>query len=164
MMQPSTTRSRRWRPCPASTPRSGCGRFTLLVLVLNVLAAIVAVWANWPAQFGGVGKDAGDELLTRGTAISAPLVPVVLMLLVALLAARRDRWSWVGIVLAYATAVTVGIGGVGEMAAEPTPDTSRAVLVIAGVAWLVVAAIFVGLATAAVLSRRSGGDARLPDL
>src|SRR5688500_8057116 len=34
-------------------------RFTLLVLALNVLAAVVAVWANWPAQFGGVGKDAG---------------------------------------------------------------------------------------------------------
>lgn len=139
-------------------------RFTLLVLVLNVLAAVVAVWLNWPAQFGGVGKDAGDELLTRGTAISAPVLPVVLMLLVALLVGRRDRWSWVGVGLAYATAVTVGTGGIGEMAAEPTSDTSRAVLVTAGVAWLVVAAIFVGLATAAVVTRRSGGDAGLADV
>ncbi len=67
--------------------------FTLALLVLNVLATIVAVVVNLPAQFGGVGTDAGEEFLTRGTAISAPLLPVVLMLLVVVLAGRRDRWS-----------------------------------------------------------------------
>lgn len=129
-------------------------RFTLVLLVLNVLATIIAVAVNLPAQFGGVGTDAGEEFLTSGTAISAPLLPVVLMLLVVLLAPRRDRWSWVGVALAYLTAVMVGMGGIGEMTAEPTADTSRAVLITAGIAWLAVAAVLVALATAAVVRAR----------
>jgi hypothetical protein len=129
-------------------------RFTLVLLVLNLLATIIAVAVNLPAQFGGVGTDASEEFLTSGTAISAPLLPVVLMLLVVLLAPRRDRWSWVGVALAYLTAVMVGMGGIGEMTAEPTAETSRAVLTTAGIAWLVVAAVLVALATAAVVRAR----------
>jgi hypothetical protein len=110
--------------------------------------------ANLPAQFGGVGTDAGREFVTRGTAISAPLMPVVLMVLVVLLAPRRDRGSWVGVALAYITAAVVGIGGVGEMAAEPTADTSGAVLIISGIAWLTVAAVLIALATSAMVHSR----------
>lgn len=129
--------------------------FTLALLVLNVVATIIAVVVNLPAQFGGVGTDAGKEFVTRGTAISAPLLPVVLMVLVVLLAPRRDRWSWVGVALAYITAALVGIGGVGEMVAEPTADTSGVVLTISGIVALVVAAVLIILATAAgVRSRR----------
>ena len=109
--------------------------------------------ANLLAQFGGVGTNAGKEFFTRGTAISAPLLPVVLMV-VAFLAPRRDRLSWVGVSLAYVTAAVVGIGGVGEMVAEPTEDTSRAVLTISGIAWLVVAAVLIALATSAVVRSR----------
>ncbi len=58
------------------------------VLVANLVAAVVAVSVNWPAQFGQVGTEAGAEVLTSGTAISAPLFPVVL-LLVAMLLVRR---------------------------------------------------------------------------
>jgi hypothetical protein len=134
--------------------------FTLVVLALNVLATVIAVAANLPAQFGGLGTDAGEEFLIRGTAISAPLLPVVLMLLVVLLASRRDRWGCVAVALAYATAVMVGIGGVGEMAAEPTVDTSGAVLTTSGIAWLIVAAVLIALATLVVL--RSKERATLP--
>ena len=129
-------------------------QFTLVLLALNVLATIVAVAVNLPAQFGGEGTDAGQEFLTRGTAISAPLLPVVLMVLIVVLATRRDRWSWVAVAVAYLTAVMVGTGGVGEMTAEPTADTSRAVLVTAGVAWLAVAVVLVALATAALVRAR----------
>lgn len=130
-------------------------RFTLVLLALNVLATVVAVAANLPAQFGGVGTDAGEEFLTRGTAISAPLLPVVLMLLVVLLASRRDRWSWVAVVLGYGTAFVVGIGGIGELAAEPTADTPGTVLITSGIAWLMVAAVLIALATLAVVRSRA---------
>jgi hypothetical protein len=146
-------------PDPTATIR--LRRFTLVLLALNVLAAIIAVAANLPAQFGGVGTDAGDEFLTRGTAISAPALPVVLMLLVVVLAPRRDRWSWVGVALAFVTAVMVGIGGFGEMAAEPTADTSRAVLTTSGVAWLVVAAVLIALATSATVRYRRSETAQV---
>lgn len=125
------------------------------MLVLNVVATAVAVAVNWPAQFGGVGTDAGGEFITRGTAISAPLLPVVLLLIVVGLAGRRDVWGWAGIVAAYLTAVVVFIGGLGELLADATPDTPKAVLVASGVAWAVVAVILSGLATAAVKERLS---------
>lgn len=123
------------------------------ILVLNVAAAAVAVVMNWPAQFGGVGTDAGAELLARGTAISAPVLPVALLLLVAFLAGREDGWRWVGVAAAYVTAAVVATGGIGEMVAEPTDDTPQAVLVGAGVVWLLVATALVVFATAAALSQ-----------
>jgi hypothetical protein len=54
----------------------------------------------------------------------------------------------------------VGIGGVGETMAEPTADTSGAVLTISGIAWLAVAVVLVALATSAVV--RHGGRRRAP--
>lgn len=127
--------------------------FAIGVLVLNVVAAVVAVAVNWPAQFGGVGTDAGAELIGRGTAISAPLLPVVLLLLVAALARVRSGWGWVALVAGYLTAVTVFIGGVGELLAEGTVDTPQVVLTAGGVAWIGIAVIFVVLTTLAVGER-----------
>jgi len=147
-------------PDPAATAR--LRRFTLAVLALNLLATVIAVAVNLPAQFGGVGTDASKEFLTRGTAISAPLLPVVMMLLVVLLASRRDRWSWVGIVLTLLMAVMVGVGGLGEMAAEPTGDTPEAVLTASGIAWLIVAAVFLALATTAAVRSRTSSTADSP--
>jgi uncharacterized membrane protein YhaH (DUF805 family) len=93
--------------------------------------------------------------LTRGTAISAPLLPVLLLLIVVALAGRRDHWAWLGIAVAYVAAIIVGIGGVGEMLAQPTEDTPRAVLLTSGLAWVLIAAVQVVLATSAITSRRS---------
>lgn len=153
-MMPSDDEEQLMTTLPDAVASARLRQLTLVLLALNVLATIIAVAVNLPAQFGGRGTDAGEEFLTRGTAISAPLVPVVLMVLIVVLATRRDRWSWVAVALAYLTAVMVGTGGVGEMTAEPTADTSRAVLTTAGVAWLVVAVILVALATAALVRAR----------
>ena len=134
-------------------------RFALILVVLNAVAAVVAVAANWPSQFGDVGTDAGSDVLTRGTAISAPLLPVVLLLVVIVLARRPNALGWVAIVVAYVTALMVGIGGVGEMVADETSDVSKAVLVTAGIVWLVVASTLAWLATRAAAERRA---ARVP--
>ena len=127
------------------------------VLVLNTVATVVAVVVNWPAQFGGVGTNAADEFLTRGTAISAPLLPVVLLLLVLVLAGRGGVAGWVGVGAAFVCAVTVGIGGLGELMAEPTQDTPRPVLVGAGVVWLCLAVLLAATAARAAVGRRSRG-------
>ena len=135
--------------------------FALVVLVANVLAAALAVAVNWPSQFGGVvGTDAGQEWLTRGTAISAPLAPAVCFVLTAILV-RLPGWvGWLGIGLTFLTGVLVLVGGLGELVAEPTADVTRPVLVASGVVWGVVAAVFVGLGTAAGRERLARRELR----
>jgi membrane protease YdiL (CAAX protease family) len=127
--------------------------FAIVVLVLNAVAAGVAVAFNWPAQFGGVGTDAGAELIARGTAISAPLLPVVFLLLVAALARARSRWAWVALAAGYLTAASVFIGGLGELLAQETVDTPRLVLTVGGVAWIAVPVILAMLTTLALVER-----------
>ena len=133
--------------------------FALAVSVANVLATTLAVAVNWPSQFGGVvGTDAGQDWLSRGTAISAPLAPVMCFVLIAILVRFRTWVGWLGIGLAFLTAVVVFVGGMGELIAEPTVDVPRAVLITAGVLWGVIAVMFVVLATAATRERRGHRD------
>ncbi len=134
--------------------------FAVVVVLANALATVLAVAANWPSQFGGVvGSDAGREWLSRGTAISAPLAPVACFVLVAVLVRSRSWVGWLGIGLAFLTAVLVLVGGMGELVAEPTADVPRAVLIAAGAYWGVIAAVFLVLGTAAVRERRALRDA-----
>jgi len=134
--------------------------FALVVLIANVLAATLAVAVNWPSQFGGVvGTDAGQDLLSRGTAISAPVAPVVCFVLIAIMV-RLNSWvGWLGIGLAFLTAVLVFVGGMGELIAEPTADVPRAVLIASGVLWSVIAATFVVLGIPAARERLAQRDA-----
>lgn len=128
--------------------------FAAALLALNAAAAGVAVAANWPAQFGGVGTDAGEEFLSRGTAISAPLLPAILLIAVISFARRTSMVQWIAIVAAYLTAVLVFIGGMGELAAEPTADTPKTVLVGSGIVSGVAALALAYLATKVVQERR----------
>ena len=128
--------------------------FAVAVSVLNVVAAVVAIIVNWPAQFGGVGTDAGKEFLTSGTAISAPLLPAILLLVVVWRARDPGPSGRLAIVAAYLAALVAFTGGMGEALAEPTEHTPKAVLVASGIGWTVVAVVLVYLATAAAAERR----------
>lgn len=127
----------------------GCG-----VLALNVLAAIVAVVLNWPAQFGQVGTSARSDVLAKGTAISAPMLPVAI-LVVSLLLVRAGRgWTVVGLAGYCLVAILVLIGGLGEAVAAETADTPKAVLVASGIVWAVIAVSMLGLGVAAFRERQ----------
>lgn len=134
--------------------------FAIVVLIANALATTLAVAVNWPSQFGGVvGTDAGQDWLSRGTAISAPLAPAVCFVLVAILV-RLSNWvGWLGIGSAFLTGVLVFVGGTGELIAEPTDDVPRAVLISSGALWGVIAAIFFVLGIAATRARLARRDA-----
>jgi hypothetical protein len=67
--------------------------------------------------------------------------------------------EWLGIGLAFLTGVLVFVGGMGELIAEPTDDVGRAVLILSGVMWGVIAAIFVFLGIAAAQERLAHRDA-----
>ena len=105
------------------------------------------------------GPTRRQEWLSRGTAISAPLAPVICFVLIAILV-RFDSWAgWLGIALAFLTGVLVFVGGMGELIAEPTGDVARAVLIMAGVLWGVIAATFLVLGIAATRERLAHRDA-----
>lgn len=126
----------------------------LVLLVLNALAAALAVAVNWPGQFGERRTDASEDVVLEGTAISAPLLPVLLLVVAWLLVARRDGWGWVGLVAAWSTAVVVCIGGLGELVANGTPETPKSVLVFSGLCWTLVAVVLATLAAAVARDRR----------
>jgi len=101
------------------------------------------------------GTDAGQDWLSRGTAISAPLAPVACFVLIAILV-RFESWvGWLGIGLAFLAGLLALIGGMGELVAEPTADVGRTVLVLAGVLWGGIAAAFVVLGISAARERRA---------
>ncbi len=127
--------------------------FGVVLLLLNLVAAAIAVAVNWPSQFGGVGTDAGDELVTRGTAISAPLLPIAILAVSLLLVWRGGRMAVVGLVGVCATAALFLVGGIGELVAEGTTDTPKGVLVVSGIVWIAIAVTLLALAARAFRQR-----------
>ena len=126
------------------------------VVVVNVVAAVVAVVMNWPAQFGQVGTDARVDVLAKGTAISAPALPMLLLVL-ALAGVRIGRqWNVIGLTGFCVVAVLVLIGGLGETFAPGTSDTPKTVLVASGVVWAGIAASMITVAIAAFAEHRQG--------
>jgi drug/metabolite transporter (DMT)-like permease len=130
-------------------------RFGAFVLVFQIAATIVAVALDLPAQFGDVGTDAADEFASRGTAISAPLLPLVVLALALVLLRRRDRWATVACVVMAILGVLFTIGSIGEALADTTEDVSRAVLVGSGIVGSVLGVGLVVLGVRAASLHRS---------
>jgi len=151
----------------ASASRAGLGpaRRRLIsassgVLALQLVLTAVAVAANWPAQFGGEGVDASAEFLTRGTAISAPLLPLfVLALSIAALLADRAVALAGTLGVGVVAGLTV-VGSLGEAVAAPTAEVGRAVLLASGAIGLLLAGLLIGLVlgTLRELSRDRAGS------
>ena len=124
--------------------------FGWIIVVLNVVAAIVAVRMNWPTQFGRIGTDAGADVINTGTAISAPLPPIALIVL-SIVRLRRTRGGWTVLALLCfcLSALAFVIGGLGEAFAPGTSDTPKAVLVIGGASASLIGLTMLALAAAA---------------
>ncbi len=128
--------------------------FVALVNVLwNVVMTFVAIAIDAPSQFGIVGTDPAKEWVTSGTAISAPPLPLVVLIVGTLLATRRGIVRILGWALVVATAAMYVIGGIGELVGDPTSQTSRGELLFGGIVALVFAAWL--LATVASEIRRA---------
>lgn len=129
-------------------------RFGIAILIANTMAAVVAVTLNLPSQFGYVGTDAAADVLSRGTAISAPLLPMVLLAVSLALLRPGSRWHVAGIAGTCLVALLVLIGGVGELVAPATADTPKGVLVAASIAWAGIGLTLLRLAAAAYRARQ----------
>jgi hypothetical protein len=107
---------------------------SVTLLVLMLVGTVVAVIQGWPAQFGGGGNrdDVGGEALTRGTALSPPLAPVVAFVVALVLSVRGGIVGVVGTVLLILVSLLFVVGGLGEAFAPPTADVPRGVLALSG--------------------------------
>ncbi len=111
-----------------------------LVLVVSIVGAVISIVAGWPAQFGGPGDpdNVASEFVYRGTALAAPLFPIMVLLVVFILLVPSQRWwGTVGVVGLCLLAVLMFIGSIGEAFAPHTPDVTRATLVISSVVGVV---------------------------
>jgi hypothetical protein len=111
----------------------------VLIFAVSVVGLILAVIFQWPAQLGGGSGNpnvTAGELVANGTVTSLPLSPWTALVVFALLA---RSWRWRGtlavLVLCFLGALFV-IGGLGEAFAPSTPYVPRAVLVTAGVVYV----------------------------
>ena len=127
----------------------------LIVIGLQPIAALVAMLADLPAQFGTeTAPGPYLEWLVQGSAISAPVAPVVLLAAGALLARRADRWGLLGVALTALAAVLFLIGGLGETFwSENDGEVSETVLAASTVAWVLVGLTLLALAARAVRER-----------
>lgn len=132
---------------------------SLVVLALNPVAAAVAMLAVLPAQFGASTVPGNYlEWLVQGSAISAPIFPIALLLAGAMLARRPDRWGIAGAAVLAFAAVSFIIGGLGETFWRDNngsiPEVSAAVLTATTVAWVLIGLTLLALAARAVGERR----------
>lgn len=126
------------------------------LFVVVLIGALVAIAAGWPAQFGGGGDptDVASESLSRGTALSPPLAPVLLFVVALALAVRAGTLGKIGTVLVMLVSVVFVVGGLGEAFAAPTPDVPKAALVLSG---LLAVLFATGVIVAAIQRLRHSG-------
>jgi len=94
-------------------------RLVMALLALNVVGAIVAVMLDLPAQLGTnarAGDTVGVEIITVGSATSAPWPPLLALIVGALLATPGRRARVVGYVLLALASLHMIIGVIGEFA------------------------------------------------
>src|SRR5687767_13485423 len=97
-----------------STPRERLLAAATAALLLQLTLSAVAIAANLPAQFGEAGTDAAAEYLSRGTALSAPLLPLLLLTVSIGALAHGGRLSGPGAAGVGLVAVATLVGAMGE--------------------------------------------------
>ncbi|MGH2748047.1 MAG: hypothetical protein ACRDKB_09010 [Actinomycetota bacterium] len=131
-----------------------------IYLAYFIIGAIVSVAARWPAQFGGVGDpdDVAAEFLTRGTALAAPLGPMIVFALMIFLLTRTGVWEKIGTIGVMLLAILFLIGSLGEAFASGEITTPRSVLIISGIIGTVMSLIMFGAGIMAFREPRSATE------
>src|SRR5262245_58139777 len=69
---------------------------TVLNLILQFIGALISIAWKLPYEFGGTGNPDNvmqDFIRGGGTALSAPLIPLLFVVMFLILASRRDAWG-----------------------------------------------------------------------
>lgn len=135
-------------------------RTALAVFVLQVLATLAAIAFDWRTCFqaSAAHEPVSNAFAASGSAISAPVMPLALLVAAGLLSRRNGRWGGAGAVGTCLVAALLAFGAVGEALSHPSSHTPEAVLVFSGAFGLAQAAALV----IAALATRRARSARLP--
>ncbi len=109
-----------------------------LIFAASLVGAVLALVFQWPTQFDGSGVPnvTAGEFVTGGTATSIPVFPWAALGVFALLARSRRWWGTLAVVGLCLLGPLFVIGGMGEAFAPDTPHVPRAVLLTAGVVFV----------------------------
>jgi hypothetical protein len=117
------------------------------ILAFNVVAALVAVAFDLPAQFTTEAQPretVGTEVLIIGSAISVPWLPLLALILGAVLAARERIARIVGLVILLLTGVVMTVGLIGEhISGIPFTGASYAIFLAFNVVGFLLAAALI---------------------
>jgi len=90
---------------------------TILYVVIALIAGLVAIMENLPAEISGYSSDltvTQGFLYGIGTALSPPLYTLMIQLAFLLLAPRINRWGTAGVLGLALIGLMTGIGALGE--------------------------------------------------
>jgi hypothetical protein len=123
----------------------------LLICVVSVVGFVLAYVFQWPSEFVAGEVTEHDVTLAdvgSGTVTSIPLAPWIALVVFALLARSRRWWGTLAVVVLCLLGMLFIIGGLGEVFTPPTPYVPRAVLIAAGVVYVLlgVASLMSGVA------------------
>ena len=132
-------------------------RLAVALLGLNVIGAVAAVILDLSAQFGTdaqAGDAVGAEIITVGSATSAPWPPLLALVVGAVLATRNGRAQSVGLVFLVLATLLMIIGVIGEYTSGiPFTGARHAVFVAISVALLLLTAALAATAARALAGR-----------
>lgn len=136
----------------------------LVLIVSSVVGYLLALAFQWPTQFV-LGEEPDTEVtledLVTGTVTSIPLIPLLVLVAAALLARSRRWWGVAATVVLTLLGGVFMVGGLGEISTD-NAEVPRAVLVVAGVFYLVLGAVLVLTGLHALVHRARGRRVR-PD-
>lgn len=89
----------------------------LALLVLAVVGTAIGIAARLPYQFGGIGEPSrvGEDFVTRGTAVSPPVVALVILAIAIVIAMQRGLVGRLGSALLAILAAVFFIPTLGEI-------------------------------------------------
>ncbi len=128
----------------------------VLISAVSLVGFVLALIFQWPSAFVIGGQDdpnVGADDIVEGTVTSIPLYPWIALVAFTLLARSRRWWGTIAVVALCLLGTIFIIGGYGEYSTSPTPYVPRAVLVGAGVVYILLGATLLLTGVADLIDR-----------
>jgi hypothetical protein len=92
-------------------------KLAVALIAYAMVGTVIGVAARLPYQFGGVGDPAriAEDFVARGTAVSPPLVALMILVVAIIIAAQRGRVGRIGSSLLAVLAAIFLVPTLGEM-------------------------------------------------